>query len=104
MRVDVFPSSIASVLFLLLPNHCEAAPAVFVLIAMRVCACVCHPRPLCLQHKGFSLEVLDEAFTSEHWIVRIYKVKKPSNTIATPDAPSQHPSKHKKFGQIDTGV
>ncbi len=56
------------------------------------------------QHKGFSLEVLDEAFTSEHWIVRIYKVKKPSNTIATPDAPSQHPSKHKKFGQIDTGV
>ena len=25
--------------------------------------------------KDFELDVLDEAFTSEHWIVRIYKVK-----------------------------
>ena len=56
-----------------------------------------------MQHKGFELQVLDEAFTSEHWIVRIYKVKKPSNTIATPDAPSQHPSRHKRFGQAVDG-
>ena len=30
---------------------------------------------LSLQHKGFALETLEEAFTSEHWLVRIYKVK-----------------------------
>jgi len=30
-------------------------------------------------NKDFELEYLDEAFTSEHWIVRIYKVKKESN-------------------------
>ena len=26
-------------------------------------------------NKDFELDVLEEAFTSEHWIVRIYKVK-----------------------------
>ena len=26
-------------------------------------------------NKNFELDVLDEAYTSEHWIVRIYKVK-----------------------------
>ncbi len=26
-------------------------------------------------NKDFELEVLDEAYTTEHWIVRIYKVK-----------------------------
>jgi len=30
-------------------------------------------------NKEFELEYLDEAFTSEHWIVRIYKVKKEDN-------------------------
>ena len=29
--------------------------------------------------KNIELHHLDEAFTTEHWIVRIYKVKKPSN-------------------------
>lgn len=29
--------------------------------------------------KDFKLEYLEEAFTSEHWIVRIYRVKKPFN-------------------------
>ena len=26
-------------------------------------------------NKDFELDVLEESFTSEHWIVRIYKVK-----------------------------
>lgn len=26
-------------------------------------------------NKDFDLEVLEEAYTTEHWIVRIYKVK-----------------------------
>ena len=26
-------------------------------------------------NKDFQLEVLEEAFTTEHWLVRIYKVK-----------------------------
>ena len=30
-------------------------------------------------NKNYKLEHLEEAFTSEHWIVRIFKVKKPSN-------------------------
>ncbi len=29
--------------------------------------------------KDFELEVLEEAYTTEHWIVRIYKVKQPEN-------------------------
>lgn len=29
--------------------------------------------------KDFELQHLDEAFTSEHWIVRIFKVKRPAN-------------------------
>jgi dolichyl-diphosphooligosaccharide---protein glycosyltransferase len=32
-------------------------------------------------NKHFKLEHLEEAYTTEHWIVRIYKVKKPSNRI-----------------------
>jgi len=47
-------------------------------------------------HKGFELDVLDEAFTSEHWIVRIFKVKKPSNLMPTVNAPSQHPSRRRR--------
>ena len=30
-------------------------------------------------NKDFELGVLEEAYTTEHWIVRIYKVKKPEN-------------------------
>ncbi len=30
-------------------------------------------------NKDFQLEVLEEAFTTEHWLVRIYKVKKLDN-------------------------
>lgn len=33
-------------------------------------------------NKNFKLEYLEEAFTTEHWIVRIYKVKKPTNRQA----------------------
>ena len=39
-------------------------------------------------HKGYELTHLDEAFTSEHWIVRIFKVKKRSTFDALPTAPS----------------
>eukprot|EP01138_Halocafeteria_seosinensis_P011669 gb/GECG01011925.1/.p1 GENE.gb/GECG01011925.1/~~gb/GECG01011925.1/.p1 ORF type:complete len:901 (+),score=82.58 gb/GECG01011925.1/:1-2703(+) len=39
-------------------------------------------------NKGFELTHLDEAFTSEHWIVRIYKVKKPDIADANSKAPS----------------
>jgi dolichyl-diphosphooligosaccharide--protein glycosyltransferase len=30
-------------------------------------------------NKNIRLEHLEEAYTTEHWLVRIYKVKKPSN-------------------------
>jgi len=30
-------------------------------------------------NKDFELDYLEEAFTSQHWIVRLYKVKKPEN-------------------------
>ncbi|PAA46040.1 hypothetical protein BOX15_Mlig008489g5, partial [Macrostomum lignano] len=30
-------------------------------------------------NKDFELTYLEEAYTTEHWIVRIYKVKKPDN-------------------------
>ncbi len=29
--------------------------------------------------KDFNLDILEEAFTSEHWLVRIYRVKPPHN-------------------------
>lgn len=32
-------------------------------------------------NKDFELKHLEEAYTSEHWIVRIYKVKKPENRV-----------------------
>lgn len=32
-------------------------------------------------NKNIRLEHLEEAYTTEHWLVRIYKVKKPSNRI-----------------------
>lgn len=39
-------------------------------------------------NKGFDLEHLEEAFTSEHWIVRIYKVRKPANRVEAPSSVS----------------
>jgi dolichyl-diphosphooligosaccharide--protein glycosyltransferase len=30
-------------------------------------------------HKNFKLKHVEEAYTTEHWIVRIYRVKKPVN-------------------------
>jgi len=30
-------------------------------------------------NEGFDLEYIEEAFTSQHWLVRIYKVKDPEN-------------------------
>lgn len=30
-------------------------------------------------NKNFELEKLEEAYTTEHWLVRIYKVKKEEN-------------------------
>jgi len=30
-------------------------------------------------NKDFELKYLDEAYTSEHWIVRIYKLTQPDN-------------------------
>ena len=38
-------------------------------------------------HKDFELETVEEVFTSEHWIVRIFKVKKLPNRAAAPVPP-----------------
>lgn len=32
-------------------------------------------------NKDFELDVLEEAYTTEHWLVRIYKVKKPTLSL-----------------------
>lgn len=37
-------------------------------------------RNVLIGYKGYELEHFEEAFTSEHWLVRIYKVKKPAVT------------------------
>lgn len=37
-------------------------------------------------NKNIKLEHLEEAYTTEHWLVRIYKVKKESNRIRIPNA------------------
>jgi len=48
-------------------------------------------------HKNFKLEHLEEAYTTEHWLVRIYKVKPRANRIkamaALPSAPATTKSK-----------
>ena len=41
------------------------------------------------QNKDIKLDHLEEAYTTEHWIVRIYKVKKPENVDPTPDGMSK---------------
>lgn len=55
-------------------------------------------------HKGFELEHLEEAFTSEHWIVRIYAVKRPSYTQPTLSAPSQRRAKRRSTKRKDTAA
>ncbi|KAL1227248.1 Dolichyl-diphosphooligosaccharide--protein glycosyltransferase subunit STT3B [Trichinella spiralis] len=45
-------------------------------------------------NKKFNLEHLEEAFTSEHWLVRIYKVKKPRNMDSIPK--SERVFEHKR--------
>lgn len=37
-------------------------------------------------NKNIKLEHLEEAYTTEHWLVRIYKVKKESNRVRIPNA------------------
>lgn len=49
-------------------------------------------------NKGFELTHLEEAFTSEHWIVRIFKVKKRETFDATSSAPSlKDPARTKRI-------
>lgn len=36
-------------------------------------------RQMEIGNKNIRLEHLEEAYTSEHWLVRIYRVKKPEN-------------------------
>ena len=38
-------------------------------------------------NKDFELDVLEEAYTSEHWIVRIYKVSRPDFLSASNFSP-----------------
>jgi len=47
-------------------------------------------------NKNFELSTFEEAFTSEHWIVRIYKVKSRPNLEATPSASGKKSSKVEK--------
>jgi dolichyl-diphosphooligosaccharide--protein glycosyltransferase len=37
-------------------------------------------------NKNFDLEHVEEAYTTEHWIVRVYKVKKLSNRLQAKNA------------------
>ncbi|KAG7261520.1 hypothetical protein CRUP_003359, partial [Coryphaenoides rupestris] len=38
-----------------------------------------HPKDIRIGNKDIKLQHLEDAFTSEHWLVRIYKVKKQEN-------------------------
>lgn len=58
-------------------------------------------------NKNFKLEHLEEAFTSEHWIVRIYRVKKPANRSPDKEALREirrKKSVHSKKGPKKQGV
>lgn len=58
-------------------------------------------------NKNIKLEHLEEAFTSEHWIVRIYKVKEPSNRVPNKELLRQirrRKSVHSKKGKKRQGV
>jgi dolichyl-diphosphooligosaccharide--protein glycosyltransferase len=43
-------------------------------------------------NKNFDLEHVEEAYTTEHWIVRIYKVKKLANRLQ-----AKHALRHKSI-------
>jgi dolichyl-diphosphooligosaccharide--protein glycosyltransferase len=55
------------------------------LLLFFVCKCLDKPpgydrtRSVEIGNKNFELEKLEEAYTTEHWLVRIYKVKKEEN-------------------------
>jgi len=58
-------------------------------------------------NKNYRLEHLEEAFTSEHWIVRIFKVKQPSNRIPNKEFLRQvrrKKSVHSKKGKKRQGI
>ncbi|RNA30477.1 dolichyl-diphosphooligosaccharide-- glycosyltransferase subunit STT3B [Brachionus plicatilis] len=58
-------------------------------------------------NKNFKLEHLEEAFTSEHWIVRIFRVKEPSNRTPNKDLLrkiKRNKSVHSKKGKKRQGV
>jgi dolichyl-diphosphooligosaccharide--protein glycosyltransferase len=52
-------------------------------------------RKVTVGHSNFEFQHLEEAFTSEHWIVRIYKVKKPRSLQPLAHAPSVVRSRHR---------
>jgi dolichyl-diphosphooligosaccharide--protein glycosyltransferase len=45
--------------------------------------------------KKIQLDHVREVYTSEHWLVRIYKVKKPHNRGLTPEKARKAAAKHK---------
>lgn len=58
-------------------------------------------------NKNFKLEYLEEAFTSEHWIVRIFRVKEPANRIQNKDLLRnirRKKSVHSKKGKKRQGI
>jgi dolichyl-diphosphooligosaccharide---protein glycosyltransferase len=58
-------------------------------------------------NKNYKLEYLDEAFTSEHWIVRIFKVKEPQNRVPNKELLRQIRRKkpmHSKKGKKRQGI
>ena len=58
-------------------------------------------------NKNYRLEHLEEAFTSEHWIVRIFRVKEPSNRIPNKELLRQlrrKKSVHSKKGKKRQGI
>ena len=58
-------------------------------------------------NKNIKLEHLDEAYTTEHWIVRIYKVKEPSNRLPNKEilrTIRRKKSVHSKKGKNKQGI
>ena len=44
-------------------------------------------------NKNIRLEHLEEAYTTEHWLVRIYRVKKPANRLRVSYADRKYKAK-----------
>ena len=44
-------------------------------------------------NKNIRLEYLEEAYTTEHWLVRIYRVKKPANRLRVSYADRKYKAK-----------